>query len=301
MKKITKFLLNVTSVGSIVSIATLNPSQFAVMKGATPPGIDGPERTEPGGPRQNDSPDITVPGGPPPNDSPDTTIPGGPRQNDSPDTTIPGGPRFIQPIEDIDAPPTPRVRSVRSCENFPQAIFTALVPENKMGRTVSDYPTFFFYLPQTGAEFAKFILEDESGNLIYQQDLTIKNLSGVIGVSIPADKNVPPLEVGKSYTWKFTVVCDAQDRSSDQLESGIVRRVELSANILRKLETADPRQKTFIYAENGIWQDALSTLAAARRANPNDTDLAADWESLLDSVRLGAIAKEPIVETEAQP
>ena len=287
MKKITKFLLNVTSVGSIVSIATLNPSQFAVMKGATPRGIDSPERNEPGGPRQNDSPERTIPAVPP--------------LNDSPDTTISGGPRFIQPIEDIDAPPTPRVRSVRSCENFPQAIFTALVPENKIGRTVSDYPTFFFYLPQTGAEFAKFILEDESGNLIYQQDLTIKNLSGVIGVSIPADKNVPPLEVGKSYTWKFTVVCDAQDRSSALLERGIVRRVEVSANILRELETADPRQKTVIYAENGIWQDALSTLAAARRANPNDTDLAADWESLLDSVRLGAIAKEPILEMEAQP
>jgi hypothetical protein len=63
-------------------------------------------------------------------------------------------------------------------------------------------------LPQTEAELAEFILEDESGNQIYQQDLTIKNLSGVIGVSIPANTNVPPLEVGKNYTWKFTVVCD---------------------------------------------------------------------------------------------
>jgi hypothetical protein len=178
---------------------------------------------------------------------------------------------------------------------------TALVPKNKIGRTVSDYPTFFFYLPQTDAELAELILEDESGNQIYQQDLTIKNLSGVIGVSIPANTNVPPLEVGKDYTWKFTVVCDAEDRSSDQLETGIVRRVELSADILPELENADPRQKTFIYAQNGIWQDALGTLAAARRANPNDTDLAADWESLLESVTLGEIAKEPIVEIEPQP
>jgi hypothetical protein len=191
---------------------------------------------------------------------------------------------------------------VRSgCENFPQASFTALVPENKIGRTVSDYPTFFFYLPQPNAELAEFILQDENGNQIYRQDLPIKNVSGVIGVSIPANTNVPPLEVGKKYTWVFSLVCDPQDRSSDQLESGVVRRVELSAEILRELENADPRQKTVIYAENRIWQDALGTLAAARRANPNDTDLAADWESLLDSVTLGAIAKEPIVEMEPQP
>jgi len=260
MKRITKFLLNLTSVGSIVLIATLNPFQFAVMKGATPTVTDGPENP------------------------------------------IPGGPRFIQPIEDMDAPPTPRVRSVRGgCASSTQVSVTALVPKNNIGRTVSDYPTFFFYLPQTDAELAEFILEDESGNQIYQQDLTIKNLSGVIGVSISANTNVPPLEVGKSYTWKFTVVCDAEDRSSDQLESGIVRRVELSADILSELEKADPRQKTVIYAKNGIWQDALSTLAAARRANPNDTDLAADWKSLLDSVTLGEIAKEPIVEIEPQP
>ncbi|MEG4633112.1 DUF928 domain-containing protein [Microcoleus sp. AR_TQ3_B6] len=261
MKIITKFILNLTSVGSIVLIATLNPSQFAVMGQVIP------------------------------------TLPSG----DKPDTRS-GGPRFIQPREDMDAPSTGKVRSVRGgCASRNQVSLTALTPENKRGRTVSDYPTFFFYLPQTDAELAEFILEDERGNQIYQQELTIKNLAGVIGVSIPANKNVPPLEVGKNYTWKFSVVCDAEDRSSDQFESGIVRRVELSPDILRKLENADLPRKTFIYAENGIWQDALSTLAAARRANPNDTDLAADWESLLNSVTLDAIAKEPIVEMEAQP
>jgi len=260
MKIITKFILNLTSVGSIVLIATLNPSQFAVMGQVTP-------QLPPGKPN-----------------------------------TGSGGPRFIQPTENIDDPPIRRVRSVRGgCASINQLSLTALMPKNKIGRTVSDYPTFFFYLPPTDAELAELILEDESGNQIYQQDLTIKNLSGVIGVSIPANTNVPPLEVGKNYTWKFTVVCDPEDRSSDQLETGIVRRVELTADILSQLDAADPRQKTVIYAENGIWQDALGTLAVARRANPNNTDLADDWESLLDSVTLREIAKEPILEMEAQP
>jgi hypothetical protein len=266
MKKITKFLLIVTSVGSIVWITTLNASQFAVMGLEIPP----------------------QPGRKP--------------------TTVSAGPRFIQPKEDrniTDGPPTllppgkPRVRG--KCGDLPKASFTALVPENKSGRTVSDYPTFFFYLPQPNAELAEFILEDENGNLIYGQALTIKNLSGVVGVSIPANTNVPPLEVGKKYTWVFSLVCDPEDRSGDQVEKGVVRRVELSAEILRELENADPRRKTFIYAENGIWQEALSNLAAARRANPNEPLFKSDWESLLDSVTLREIAKEPIVEMEAQP
>jgi len=264
MKKITKFLIHLTLIAAVLSSATLNISQFAVVG----------------------QPQLPT--------------------NTEPDNTQPGGPRFIQPPEDIDDPPPGRKTRVRGCN----IDVTALMPENKIGRTVSDYPTFFFYLylpktPETEAEtqvqLAEFILTDESGKLIYKQSLTISKLSGVIGVSIPADKNVPPLEVGKKYTWKFTVVCDADDRSSDQMESGVVRRVELSAEILRELENADPRRKTFIYAENGIWQDALSNLAAARRANPNEPVFETDWESLLDSVTLREIAKERIVEMEEQP
>ncbi|MBD1826834.1 DUF928 domain-containing protein [Microcoleus vaginatus GB1-A2] len=261
MKKITKFIIHLTSITAVVSIVTLNISQFAVVG----------------------QPEIPL-------------QPGRPR-------TEPGGPRFVQPREDIDdRPPTQPGRPVRGgCASISQLGLTALVPKNKIGRTVFDYPTFFFYLPQTEAEVAEFILLDPSGKQIYKQDLTISNLSGVIGVSIPTNKNVPPLEVGKSYTWNFTLICDSQDRSSDQIESGVVRRVELSADIRNQLDQADPREKTVIYAKNGIWQDALSTLAAARRDQPNDTALKADWESLLDSVTLGKIAKEPIVQTKPQP
>jgi hypothetical protein len=253
MKKITKFLLNVTSVGSIVSIATLNALPLTVV-GQPTPNVDSPPITQPGRVRFVEPTEDNLSS---PND----------RQ---PEITQPGGPRSTEYIDD---PPPPtieqRVRR-RMCGSNSELSFTSLVPKNKIGRTVSDYPTFFFYLPQTHAEIAEFILQDENGKLIYEQDLTIKNLSGVIGVSIPANTNLPPLEVGKKYTWLFLLVCDPEDRTRDHLESGIVRRVEVSANILRQLETAEPRQKTFIYAENGIWQDALSTLAAARRANPND-------------------------------
>ena len=259
MKTNIKFLLHLISMAAVVSIATLNISQIAVLG----------------------RPSINVDG--------------------KPDNTQSGGPRFVQPPEDIGVPAR-QGRPVRGgCASSNQLSLTALVPKTKVGRTVSDYPTFFFYLPPTEAQLAEFILLDRSGNQIYKESLTISNLSGTIGISIPANKNVPPLEAGKSYTWNFTVICDPQDRSDDQREIGTVRRVELSTDILRQLEKADPRQKTFIYAENGIWQDALSNLAAARRAQPDDAVLKTDWESLLDSVTLGKIAKEPIVQIEPQP
>jgi hypothetical protein len=191
MKKITKFFLNVTSVGSILSIATLNALQLTVV-GQPTPNVDSPPITQPGRVRFVEPTEGNLSS---PND----------RQ---PEITQPGGSRST---EDIEAPPPPtieqRVRRPK-CGPHSELSLTALVPKNKIGRTVSGYPTFFFYLPQTEAELAEFILEDENRNLIYEQALTIKNLSGVIGVSIPANTNVPPLEVGKKYTWLFSLVCD---------------------------------------------------------------------------------------------
>ena len=264
MKKITKFLLNVTSVGSILSIATLNALQLTVV-GQPTPNVDGQPITQP------------------------------------------GRVRFVGPSQDnLSSPDGRRLgQSQARCICYRGNIkLTALVPESQIGRTVSEYPVFFFYLPKTDfydAKIAEFFLEDEKGNLIYKTTLKTNNAAGVMSVSIPANKNVSPLQVGKNYRWSISLICDAQDRSGDAVAIGIVRRVELSGEILRELENADPRQKTVIYAENGIWQDALGTLAAARRANPNDTDLAADWESLLDSVKLGEIAAEPLLPIEPQP
>ena len=261
MKKITNFLLNVTSVGSILSIATLNALQLTVV-GQPTPNVDGQPITQP------------------------------------------GRVRFVGPTEDNLSSPDygiGREDDERvTCDTI-KIKLTALVPESLIGRTVSEYPVFFFYLPKTAAQLADFYLVDEEENLIYETTLKINNAPGVMSVSIPANKNVSPLEAGKNYRWSMALICDPDDRSIGTVATGIVRRVELSADILGELENADPRQKTVIYAENGIWQDALGTLAAARRANPNDPDLAADWESLLDSVKLGKIAAEPILPIEPQP
>lgn len=261
MKKITKFLINLTSVGSIVLIATLSASQFAVI-GQLTPKVDGKPITQS------------------------------------------GGPRFSQPTEDNLSPnnPSPNTGGVPSqgptrggctIKDQKNKDLIPLLPQTKIGRTVSDYPTLFFYLPKTEAKLAEFTLQDDKGKQIYQTTLNINNSSGVMGVSIPTNKNLSPLQIGKNYNWSIALICDDKDRSADVFEKGIVRRVEVSAD-RSQLQKADPRQKAVIYAQNGIWQDALSTLVAARRANPNDPDLAADWKILLDSVNLGEIVDEPI-------
>jgi hypothetical protein len=264
MKKITKFLINLTSVGSIVLIATLSASQFVVMGQPTP------------------------------------------NVNDKPITQS-GGPRFNQPIEDNLSPNTGGIpaqsptRGGCTIKDQKNKELIPLLPQNKIGRTMAEYPRFFFYLPETEAKVAEFVLQDDKGKQIYQTTLNINNSSGVIGVSIPTNQNISPLQIDKNYTWSVSLICDPEDRSKDVFEKRTVRRVEVSADIRSQLDSADQRLKAVIYAQTGIWQDALSTLVAARRANLNDADLATDWKILLDSVNLGGIVAEPIAPIDPKP
>ncbi|NJL09662.1 MAG: DUF928 domain-containing protein [Calothrix sp. SM1_7_51] len=45
-----------------------------------------------------------------------------------------------------------------------------------------------------------------------------------------------------------------------------------------------------LYAANGIWFDSITLLAQLRQKNPNDSSLAADWQSLLQSIKLENLA-----------
>lgn len=263
MKKITKFIINLTSIGSIVLIATLSASQFAVI-GQPTPKVDGKPITQS------------------------------------------GGPRFSQPIEDnlspnLGSPSQPTTRGGCTIKDQKNKDLIPLLPQSKIGRTISEYPIFFFYLPETEAKVAEFVLQDDKGKQIYQTTLNINNSSGVIGISIPTNQNISPLQIDKNYSWSVSLICDPEDRSKDVFQKGTVRRVEVSADIRSQLEKADPRLKAVIYAQTGIWQDALSTLVTARRAHPNDADLAADWNILLDSVNLGGIVTEPIAPIDPKP
>jgi len=74
-----------------------------------------------------------------------------------------------------------------------------------------------------------------------------------------------------------------------------VKRIELDSSLANQLQNAEPRDRSAIYAEKGIWTDAVSTLADLRKANPNDPQLEQDWDDLLKSVGLDRVAQATLV------
>lgn len=171
----------------------------------------------------------------------------------------------------------------------------ALLPETNIGLTTEAYPSFFAYVPPSSAEIAEFLLYEEgTDQLIYSTSLEINGESGIASVKLPVDADIPSLEVGKNYYWYFTVVCDQDDRSGDMTVQGTVQRVALNADLARQLASASAPERAAIYAQAGIWQDALASLAALNQREPNNPSNRSSWNSLLTAVGLQEIADEQL-------
>ncbi|MBD1867971.1 DUF928 domain-containing protein [Cyanobacteria bacterium FACHB-471] len=171
----------------------------------------------------------------------------------------------------------------------------ALLPETNLGLTTQAYPTFFAYLPPTTATTAEFVLYHEgTDELVYSTSFEITGNPGIASIQLPEQAGQRPLEVGESYYWYFTIICNADERSADMSVQGGVQRVAPDSSLLNQVQTAQPQEIPIIYAEAGIWHEALSTLVELSRANPNDPTVNANLDELLSSVGLGAIANEPL-------
>ncbi len=212
---------------------------------------------------------------------------------------------FEPPPPPPDPPPGGRVRGGAKRGLCPAITskLTALVPfsqekgsvTNVWGLTTVAHPTFWFYLPITknSTLSTQFVLQDSQSNPVYQQDITLPNQPGVIGVTLPPTAS--PLALNKRYRWFFTIDCDRQKQSPPIYLEGVIQRVELKPTITQQLQTAEPLQQFTIYAQNGIWHDALTTLAQLRQKNPQNAELEAKWQDLLTSIHLDDVAKQPIV------
>jgi hypothetical protein len=178
-----------------------------------------------------------------------------------------------------------------------QKKLTALLPTTNLGYTISTHPTLLIYVPEVKADTAEFILEENqrdstSYRRIYSTKLSLKQTSGFVSVTLPP--NISPLEVDRQYRWSFMVMCDADDFSGNPTVEGWIQRVEASSTLRTNLQQSPVTAHAAIYAESGIWFEALSSLAKQRQDSPHDQALLQDWRDLLESVKLDPrLALEP--------
>ncbi len=166
--------------------------------------------------------------------------------------------------------------------------------KEKLGLTISDHPTFFWHAPQATGQTANFLLlGSRDTEVVYEATFKLPKTPGVIAFKLPA--NAPALAPGKQYHWFLSLPCKASEPDNEVSVSGWVERTQPTVVLTKALAKAQPRSQAILYAEAGIWHEAIATLAQLRQAAPKDAQIEASWQTLLTSVGLKTVASEPMV------
>ncbi|NEP18653.1 MAG: DUF928 domain-containing protein [Leptolyngbya sp. SIO4C1] len=178
---------------------------------------------------------------------------------------------------------------------------TAVSPLENIGATAAAYPSFHWYMPENTASHVEFWLYEadlDSGTEqpIYQAVFLAGGDAGIATLELPAAAGVPPLQVGQTYRWTVSAYCDLDSAQADMFIDGWVERVELGANLQTQLAAAaEPLAQAEIAAASGLWFETAEILTEALRGRPDSAAVQSEFEALLRSVELDAIATAPLL------
>jgi hypothetical protein len=170
-----------------------------------------------------------------------------------------------------------------------------------VGATTAEYPTVYWYIPQTSASTVEFMLQDANEqDVYYTKYLLAKSAKGVVentprimSLSLPAFSNLSPLKIGQEYKWSLKLICgDPVDASADPFVDGKIKRVAADPALLRRISQATPQDRVALYADARLWYETLSTLIELQRDRPNNREVAEALDKLLTSVGLDKISQK---------
>ncbi|MEM9218493.1 MAG: DUF928 domain-containing protein [Cyanobacteria bacterium P01_F01_bin.150] len=157
--------------------------------------------------------------------------------------------------------------------------FTALVPLEHIGDTVSERPTFWLYVPYASA--LEFVLFDQGANLLHREEFEASEGPGVVGFT--PSQTAPALDVDQVYKWRFDFFCGSSRRSSFLTVTGEVVRRSPSFSV----EGLTEQERASLYAANGFWYEALTEVATLLQKDPTNEEILSDWAALLEHPSIG--------------
>lgn len=159
---------------------------------------------------------------------------------------------------------------------------TVLAPDHA-GLTIHDQPALFWYQSEPAdVPFELTVIEAGKPQPLLRIRLPDAKKAGIqhVRLSEHGVKLVPGVE----YEWVVALVVDPESRSKDVVASGFIQRVEPSAALSARVANANKADLPAIYAEEGLWYDALETLLT--EAQTGDPSLQAESAALLNQAGL---------------
>ena len=98
------------------------------------------------------------------------------------------------------------------------------------------------------------------------------------------------LVTGTQYRWFLSLVPDPERRSKDIVAGAIVERVEIPEALRSRLQKASREEVPGVYAEAGMWYDALTAVSNLIDEEPGNPVFRKGRAALLEQVGLSAVA-----------
>ncbi|MEN9677497.1 MAG: hypothetical protein RIS76_3393 [Verrucomicrobiota bacterium] len=166
-----------------------------------------------------------------------------------------------------------------------------LAPDD-VGVTTQEQPSLFWFQSKPAeARFELTLLQENKVKPLVQVMVERSTKSGIQRLKL-SDHGVK-LSPGVEYQWVVALITDSDNRSSDLVASGVIKRVEPTDDLKRKVAGAPAETLAAIYGEAGIWYDALALLSDQIDAHPEDKSLREVRADLLRQVGLGSAANNP--------
>jgi hypothetical protein len=147
-------------------------------------------------------------------------------------------------------------------------VLSVLAPDHT-GLTTKEQPSLFWFISaDTSLPVELTVSDPNATEPLLETRVAVPVGRGVHRVRL-SDYNIK-LAPGVAYQWAVTVIPDASRRSRDILASGTIERVEPAGDIAPKLAAAGDEERASVYAEAGIWYDAIEAVSDLIERSPGD-------------------------------
>ena len=203
------------------------------------------------------------------------------------------------PPPDVGEPDTQTAGGTRPGDTkCPARSIPAIAFIANTAKTMLESPTFWFYIPYAPDELDSFsfvVLDEQQDSYVVNSET--KPLVGTPGfIRLELPPTAEPFQIGKQYSWTFSIHCDSGDDEDRQDIDGILQRVEPTAIRSSQFQTATGEINWNYLVQNRFSFDAIHYLGNMRWEDPTNPALTESWKQLLQSPRInrGEIADDPI-------
>ena len=170
----------------------------------------------------------------------------------------------------------------------PNLVALFVLAPDHVAATIKDDPDFYWYIsapPKYPVEFT--FSEDQGVQPLVQTRISPPVKAGLNRIKLK-DYGVK-LSKGVQYRWFMALVPDENRRSKDLVAGAMIERIDMPGGLKEKLASAGEGNEWPLYAQEGVWYDAIMALSEQIAAKPGDQGLRAQRDSLLDQVGLPRI------------